>query len=80
MSQNSPEEAQDEGQEEFSEIPLDLNVDCTGIQMKPLTFMLASNAERDSQAQGRKGFPCTTLSADGWGHGISDLGKVPHFL
>lgn len=34
MSQNSTEEVKDEGQEEVSEAPVDLSMDCTGIQMK----------------------------------------------
>lgn len=80
MSQNSTEEVKDEGQEEVSEAPVDLSMDCTGIQMKSLTFTLASNAERHSQAQGSRGFPCIHLSADAWEHSISELGKVPHFL
>lgn len=80
MSQNSTEEVQDERQEEVSETPLDVSMACTGIQMKSLTFGLASNAERHSQAQGSRGFPCIHLSAEGWGHSTSELEKVPYFL
>lgn len=46
----------------ISETPVDLSRGCTGVQMKSLTFMLASNAERYSQGQGSRGFPCTHLS------------------
>lgn len=38
----------------ISETPVDLSRGCTGVQMKSLTFMLASNAEGYSQGQGSR--------------------------